>query len=796
MTETIEQTLSRLLTIDEENYPAALSQAIETCFHLPDAKVPSEQAVEIIEALLKPFSFKKFLKKYVSNPDLFVSALIYGLYFGDYKPQKKHDFYTLLQILSENISQEDLQKAFTKLDLNEQTRLIAHTFANYREGSFLIQREVTHPKLKQLTIGLQREFYSIHKLKALLYVYQSIDEKTLNDIVNALETQAIEESQKVYQLLDEVTRAIINSSTKVYETLTQVKIPGMPPLLSHEDIETAIERKKKLEELFKPYLNPPLTPVQVLHFARIFGLKGNFPFLELECELDSQASLCEKLMWIRDLFSDPFRVFNKERKLLNFYIFFIEALLQQIHSIHHQPELYFNSLKRLIFAMATKGKDLSSQGSLETILDGLRSLTNNLKPISLLVFDQSDASLFSQNAKTINALNEKYQCNITHLSKKEIFECAAKLGIKDLLDTSETGHLGYSGIRNCIFLLSPMINHPLNLQEFDQRVLQETANPIFMFDDDNVFPASNIYCYLMFVHRQKRYSALQCYNTGRYSKLIHAQTFREFMEAPAKSLMHARWIDTPYNATMSEYISKPKVGLNIPLGAEEGYLNFLFEFYPLLKPSIHIPGPRFPKGVLPTRPYMGFEQRLKSYISYAIGVDLVQYLLDPLNKQGDCVFPWNDREVSDTFRSLKQTMQYMATPAIQLEMQDRFWKRLDAMINPRELNVLREHLNGLIDEKIEDVVASQKNLTIEEQKSLREIADIYREYQKDARILLEYGEDILMTKSPAQTKAKIERKHGVGISELALTYSLHLICRRVGTAEFNLSVARIVSGTN
>lgn len=795
--ELIEKEITQLLksfTKEDEEFPLALSRTVENCFHLPDAKNSQEQAILILENLYAPLDFRQFLSKYVAEPAPFLSALIYGIYFGDYRPHAKQDFYFLIQILAENSSQAHLKKVWTQLSLDEQTRLLTRTFSNYREGSFLIQQIVDNPLLQQLNIGLQREFYSIHKLKALLYAYKTIEEINLKEILDQLETNALEDSQKVYQLLNETVKAIIDSSMNLYETLKQVKIPGLPPLLDPDEKDSALMRKKKLEELFKPYLIPDFTPAQTVRFARVFGLRGNFSFLELECELDAEASLVEKLTWIRDLFQSSFRLINKERKLLNFYIFFVEAVLQQMHAMQYQPQLYLEALKQTVFAMPTKGKLLSRQGSLITVLEGLSSLTNQLQNVSFVVFDQSDEPLFLKNSAFINSMNEKYHIKIAHLSKKQLFEMADQLGIKELVDTSENGHLGYAGVRNAIFLLAPMVNHPLTKEVFRQRVLGLQASPIFMFDDDNVFPTSNLYCHLMFVHRSKRFSALQAYNTGRYSKLIHMQTFDDFIKDPTTSCMHSRWIEVPYNATMSEYLSKPKLSINVPMGAEEGHLNLLFEYYPLLKASIHIPGTRFPEHVIPTRPFVGFEQRLKGYIAYAVGIDLIQFLIDPLNRRGDCALPWNDEEISNSFKTLEDVLKYIALDSTRTEMQNRFWKNLAMLYRESEDHLLRENLRGLINENIDGVfVATLKtDLLPEELNSLKAIAGIYKDYQKDANILWEYGQRILETKDIGGSKNEFEKRYHLKFEDLPLTHSFYLLCKRIGSGDFNRTITHLL----
>jgi hypothetical protein len=778
---------------DDEAFPAELSKVVEKCFHLPGGQPVEEKAILIVENLLAPFPFREFLSAYVKDRGAFLSALIHGLYFGDYKPQTKCDFYLLFQVLAETAKLTDFQKALSKLSLDEQTRLLTHSFSHYRDGSFLIQREIVHPQLQQLKVGLQRDFYCIHKLKAMLYAYNILDEKNLSEILRNLEAHAIEESQHVYVLLEQATQAIINSSLHLYETLSTVHIPGMQPLFEPEEKESALERKKKLEELFKPYTTPPLTPAHIVHFARVFGLKGNFPFLELECELDAQSSLVEKLTWIRDLFQSSFRLINKERKLLNYYIYFIETLLEQVHGLSYQPELYLSALNQLIFAMPTKGKALDRQGSLATILDGLRSVSNDLKKVTCVVFDQSEEPLFSENAAVIDVLNQKYNSAVIHLSKTQAFEMAAKLEVRELLDTSETGHLGYAGVRNALFLLSPMLNHPVNKEEFHKRVLGSSASKIFMFDDDNVFPASNIYCHLMLFHRPNRFSALQGYNIGRYSKLIHMQTFHEFLAETTKSCIHSRWIEEPYSATMSEHFSKPKLSINVPMGAEEGHFNFLFELYPLLKASIHIPGTRFPTGQIPTRPFMGFEQRLDSYIPYAIGINLVQYLIDPLNRRGDCALPWNDSEISDHFRSLEETVKFMTLESTRKDMQERFWRNVNQLYHGDEDNVLREHLRGLIDEDIDRVVQALTDLSPEEQHSLDAIADIYRKYQNDARMLWEFGQRLLKSKNVEKERNAIENEFKIRVEDLPLTHSFYLLCKRVGEGDFIKAASKLIS---
>lgn len=587
-------------------------------------------------------------------------------------------FYLLLQILAENSSRKELREALQLLEPAQQLQLIGELFTYYREGSWFLLRELE--EWKELIENLRSGYWSLAEFKK-------------GKSFTELENHARKESAEVLNLLKDIVPAM-------------VKAAGVD-----------------ISEYFGDY---HFTQAEMVKWTQLFGLKGNFPFLQIE-----GTDFKEKLTYIKAVFENPLLLVKTEEFRIKLYLYFIKTWVEHLRTLNRHPEYFKEGLDKLIFAIPTKERDLDHEATLETLLIGLKVLCDAIqypiKKIPIYVFDQSMSGLSQHNKKVIDQLNTKFSSHISHFDLDYILKKAADYKIRPLIETADN-NLGFGGMRNCVFLLSPLIKD-MSLPLFD------SSHRILMSDDDNEFPVSNFFCHAYFAAKKKgEFIGMRTYFTGRNTQLI---------EVPLKgnpSTIHAKWTDQPFFASMSEYNGNSKLCLDLPFASEEGQLDTAFEHYPLLKASLHLSGPRYPT-----------EEKTLSYTSYAFGVLLVQWLLDPLKKHGLCALPWNDDSLP-LFKSLREAVVYMAKAETEEEMKRRFWN------------------NMKLDNKLSEVI------------SLMPETD-------DVNFLREYKKNVTQ-KNVESLKTKMEIKHHIRFEDYPLTHHLYLICKRVGTGEF----CRLVRG--
>lgn len=802
---------------------------------------------------LREFDFSGFISRYLSNEKeitRFWSALLYGLYYGDIDLSEhitqNHREYLLLQVLAENVSSKSLRKVILGLTPDKQITLICYVFKHYREGSYQIIkcfREERNPDfglIKKLISGLKRKYYSISKLSTLLLEKGKLDNTALQDIIEALEEDALSQTQEFYTLFNELIPLMVSSPLRVFETLENLKQQNAP-LLYQPNVKgrkKAEKEERQLEKLFASFLRHHYSLDDFLLFVRLYGLEGHQPFLRYREQICGENTLVSKTRVLHMIFNNPLLLSQISQKEVIFYFSLAFAIVGHLEAMFQKPSKYKKALKIMTCAMPTKGKSLEFQSSLPSMLDGLQDVVEYLKrtlkhkvsisDVPIYVYDQSDKALFNKNQAYIETLNQYYKSSVVHVSQKDALALAKKIGIERFLNTTGTGAFGYGGTRNCVFLLTPVFRHAfdqgkrfisevLNMEDdalktlFQEFVCGSTLlkrkhfDAIFMCDDDMEIPECNLFSHLLYAEQSKHhYTAIQGYHYGRDSKTIHFLSLDTLLNNPCHNSMFIKWLETPIGAAMSEYISKARFCLNLPFGAEEGHLILSYDTSALLQPSIHLSGTRYPDKQIPTHFFVGIESSLQKFLPYAFHVKMVQDLVDPLNKHNSCVLPWNDAALAQSFHCLNDVLMFIAKGTSKKEMQNRFWNNVCDLFSPepKRKYLLREILDDIRSMDVDAMLkafANKQKLDTNERKSLAEIGKIYKFYQEDARYLWAFatqfsGVDHKNVAAAIELKKNdLESKNKIKFENYPLTQGVYQLFCSIGAGEFCDIVGDVVA---
>ncbi len=717
----------------------------------------------------------------------FLTAIQYERFFTHLQISDLDDF-DLLQRLAEIASPATLKRALSELTIPETVQLIYHLFRHYREGSYIILSTLktlyppTHP-LHKLTHGLRSYYYDSQQQIPL-------------DLINMLAFQEVfsrKQTEVCFQLFRKLVNMIIESPVIIAQMLGR-------------DLEQAEQRKQVLQRRFG--YAPSLTEFET--FTRVFGLYNGLPFF-WQGEQQPETSLHDKLQLLNDLFSRPEALSDIPQAEMFSFLSFVLNILLHVETLSQKPEKYDKGLHSLSFAIPTQNKRLEELPALPSLLDGLKAITSSLQQIPLFIYDQSNPQIFSKNQRTIKKLSLEYNCPILHLSLSDILALAKIIGVERLVNTTGTGKLGFGGARNCIFLLTPVLKQlflkghhtvdamlsakPQLLKDlFQTHVLGNTQNAgdtIFMLDDDMEIPHSNLFCHAFFAQESsQRYTSAAGTSIGRATKFnISYVPLQKFLDDPKIVFASTQWSTQIASAGMSEYITKPMICLNLPFGSEEKHLRGVMEWNPLLHPSLHLAGSRYPTQSLPTRPWHGLEGYLREYIPYSIHIAMTLSLLDPRNQQSRCVLPWNLKEQPTPFTSLKDVCQHIGSPQQQHEMQSRFKQNMNLFQNKSAPDMtftiaIQDLLSMDVDGVLYDY-QEQNKLTTAEKKALANIGQIYSFYQQDAKILEKLTSLVCEGTSVDEARKTLETEYALHLHDLPLTHGLYLLIHSVGLGEFS-----------
>lgn len=810
------------------------------------------------EAITSTFTFSTFISQRIPDKkeaNSFMTAILYGLYFRNInlytlyqlvvmyrRPVKEQLELIMIQLAAESISPNTLQNMIVDLSLQQRLYLILLAFTNYREGSYhiLTQCALLHNGKAPVDIAMKRiieetrKFYFDHnKLHALMNSTDEIDEKSIPQIAQALEEDARQQTEEFAALFQALIPLMISSPVRVFEAIQKVQVPGSSIDENTTGRKEAEENEKRLKQTLGQFNDSSYTFEQFHDFVKIFGSRDQqpyYPFVKYQCP---DNSLVEKTKRMLFLFREPFLTAQTDGQDVLFFFSVAYTIIKHMNLLHHRPSQLRDSLGLMTCAIPTKGKALKTLPSLFSIARGLRAVVNHLdgvlpqktdlKNYPVFVFDQSDAALFRENCQYITELNRQHNCSIIHVSYEDALALAKRIGVDDFLDTTGTGSFGYGGMRNSVFFLAPVLKQAFksgcnSLKEvlttdsatlnkwFREHVLDKSDDTIFMCDDDMEIPEANIFSHLLFTHDSKgNYTGIEGLNFGRDSKVIRFPSLQKLLDTPIDNVLFPKWLNYAFETGMSEQVLKPKCCLNLPFGAEEGHVALLFESDPFNRLSIHLSGPRFPSKEIPTHFFIGLHEPLKKYIPYSLLITMAQDLLDPLNRKGVCVFPWNSEKEVRSHTCLRDVLQHVSSEGCIMEMKQRFWRNVHELFYPMENRkmLLRDNMNELINMDIAAVLKafqSQEHLDKKHTASLEAIGDVYRHAQQDAIIARDFGLTVLESAQTRELDATsietcmqtTESKHHIARDQFPLTHGLCLMFKVVGCAEFDAQAAKLL----
>lgn len=879
----------------DPNFHSALISTIVYCFHhsvegLDDkdkAQIILDDLFYIFSSTISPapFSLSLFIEENLKDVEEikgFLTALLYGLYYRDiylvaHQMQNQRENLELLmfQIIAETVSSGTLQSILSHLPLNKQVSLICYAFRNYREGSYYIVKEFeeiakdsqetsrTQQSLARLISGLKTKYLNINKLYLLLLDLPNVEVKSIPKLMERLEEYSREQTQIFYNTFIELVPLIVDFPFHILEALEKNNGLATSPLSIVQDKKTAEMHRNQLRVLFGTFLGYRYTLNDFLDFTQLFGLTGDPRPIKFQNKQCNDRSLTAKVIFLHEVFSDAYALTLATKEEIQAAVNFALTVVKHLEALHHNPSIYKTGLDSLVFGMPTGGKLLEDLPALPSVLRGFKLLFTtldaklseqiSLKDYPFFIYDQSALELFEKNRLFIEKLNKEFQCSIVHLSSAEILHLAHKIGIENLIATDTSKTFGFGGMRNCVFLLTPILRYlfALGKRTYDQiGAMQESelkslfqqsvcggqpeqsiaqqsiANSIFMIDDDMEVPMSNIFSYVLYSKESiGRYSSLHGYIIGRNSRSFIFQNPEALLRLPEYSPNFIVWLEILLNSSLAIYVGKPKICLNIPFGWEEDHSIIPSDPVSLPHPVAHLSGPRFPSGEIPTHFFVGLEKRLKDYVPYCLTSLLSNCLLDPQNHLQRLALPWNEPNRWLTFSGLGDILTYIADDKTKKEMQKRFWRNVnDLFLSPRgqgmEINAL---IYDLMHNAIDPIINEfQKEMPLSglETNSLIQIGKCYHFFQQDAHYFWEYGTRVLESiliglkempnreiENPApwyyacidrqvniisiidSVKDYMEKNYQLKFAAYPLTEALFLLFNSVGAAKFNDAIA-------
>ncbi len=834
--------------IDNPDFRFKMIHTLVECFHISKQGMHKEdKAIIILDYLFKRFSFDftEFINRYLpkkAEKKKFLIALLYGLYYEDIILVELHSQnktasleYFMLQVLAEHASEKTLRKILNDLPLEKQIALISYVYMYYREGSFYILSLFEEFYLDQeqgigsILLGLRRKYFDVHKLTQLITEQPIIDEAALSQLISNIQKHALNNTKESFSIFNELVPLMVDSPVRVYTAIEELKQKSAPKLyqpVAHIR-EQAFKERDSLKKQFDSFYTTPFSLEEFQNFVQLFGLEKQQPQFKFQGSINITNTLVDNLRILHQIFFDPLLLASLDQKEVLFYFSYVLNIYLHLDAMHRNPSEYRLGIDGITCGIPTKGKVLERQSTLPTILLGLTTMTKflrtKIKSYPIFVYDQSDTELFRKNQRTINKLNRQYKSSVIHVSQEAALSLAKKIGVEELLNTTEEGAFGYGGMRNCVSLLTLLLKHAFQmgkksldevlsmdektLSNIFRQVVLEAKNAILMLDDDMVVPESNLFSYALFMKKSPHgYSYTYGYMEGRGTRFANVySSLDEFLNLHINPFEHTKRLPVIAPASMSEYIMRPKICLNLPFGNEEQHSEGIFEIIPFLQTSWHLAGTRYPEKQLPTHFFVGIEKHLKHFIPYTIQIGMTRHLLDPLNQDGTSAMPWNQKEVRSTFTSLRDVFNFISNEKTVQEMQKMFWEHMDQFFHPGDNPMkLRQDIETLIHMDVEGIIKSfrrKEKLTFAERKSLKNIGEIYRFYQQDAKYMWEFSSNIFqkvqgdktldISEVIEQEKGGIEKKYSIKLQDYPITQGFYLLFQAVGAAQFNLIVSRV-----
>lgn len=446
---------------------------------------------------------------------------------------------------------------------------------------------------------------------------------------------------------------------------------------------------------------------QLREFFKIFGLHGYYIDLVQENSIDQILQMAMEMQ--RNPLLHGLPSFEIVRS-------FITQLFQELDTFHHHPLEYIEGLKRLVYALPTRGLNLPFQPWLPSILEGLSKLIEylhqkgfseiKLNEFPIIVFDQASAMQLKKNYRFIQKLSNHYKATILHISKKQILELAKKINLQSWIQTvPDQTSFGYAGSRNCVFFLAPLLfkaflmgkktfqavmkmsrSELKNLFNVTTLGLTQQDMMIHLGEDDVNIPSSHLFLNASFTHRhQNLFVSRPVYCIGRATHVVNPLVdLKSILNKPCSAFFSSHWNPFPVSGRMKGMISKPRFCLPLPFGNEELHViptHYICEYFH--QPIIHLGGTRFPSKNIPISPLDGLDCYLSNYLPYSIQICMLSSLTDPSNALHQSIFPWNDEALRTVhkFNCLGDLWNYASLSDTLSEMQERFWINLKKSYN-------------------------------------------------------------------------------------------------------------------
>ncbi len=809
---------------DDPAFKKILIQAIVECFHLPGFTQNSSQQASILLDELFGFSVSDFIQTYLFDNEVvaqkLISELLYGLYYGGISLDAyKDDFeFLVIQVLAEIASVEALLSTWSHDKL---VRFICFLFRLPREGTFRIIKELD-PRFHSLVFWLRRNYYDVEYFAKLIADAKEIDEKVFTRIIGELESYAEEQTEEFYTGFKELVPMLVASVSHMYKNFCAfVDDPA--------EQEAARQQMEQLKSGFDPFYVREFTVQDFQEFTRLFGLRS-YPSVFAESP-DENTCVVKKVKSLSKIVSGLYEMSRSITSLLppevQSLFSFVFTVIAHLDATVLDPRKYREGITKFTCSIATCGKELSKEAAVASVVEGYQTLVDFLEakinekiPIKyfpIVVFDQSEDSLFKKNSLYIDELNRQYQSSIIHVSKQEAVDLAKRIGIEKLVVTTPSGSFGYGGGRNCQFLLTALVCSGFkmgkkNVREiidlpqelltsfYEERVLggvekNVLGDLLFIVDDDMLVADTNIFSCALLAEQCKDNvlggGGIQYGRGSKYNLLFW--DLAGLLEAPEMSHMFPDWLNFPTPSGMSEQISRPKVCLNLPQGNEEHHYLSLVKGHLFLQPSYHLCGSRYPNKEMPTHFFVGLDAHFEKATPYVLLLYLTATLLAPLCKYTATALPWNVERLSSTFINLRQGFAFIADEQNKKQLKENFWIKVQELFK-LQLKGYEKFLGviyTLMDCDVDAICTNfqqKSNLTEHEMHSLAKLSSVYKASQVDMKLFWQFGGMLADSNDPEaqldEIRLKIENEAGKSINNFPLTQGLYLMACSLGRGEF------------
>jgi hypothetical protein len=704
-----------------------------------------------------------------------LSQILYGIYYSDHTikalSEKKDVDNLLLILLAEVVSERKLRHVLAKLPLRQKISLACRCMLHQREGSWAIlvffeSFDQQDKPWMQLIHGLRRRLYDPN----LFITLPEEKRGSLQEVLMHFDRHANQEIMQIIALRPFLYDLVIKFPTLRFDQIEGVKqrvfklIEQLEKVAQRPHVEQEVISRKEVEDLeaflvekLTPLIHEPLSFGQARQFFEFFGIRG-YP-VPIGPPLDSEVPLVQALKRIPGYLTEPKYYAGNTAKIFSDFVI---GYFEKMHVFLHNPEKIASGLDRIVYTLATRGKELAKLAWLPSVISGLvalvdylgsRGIERSLSSYPIVLFDQAGPKEFAENTIFIQELVNRYGATIWHLSSQKTLALAERLGVLAWIKTTPEGSFGFGGARNCLFLLAPLIQAAFKrrgLQDIDQLLALSEAELNALFasavlgrdgqdvavhlgeDDVGILP-SHFFSEALWADNlagQYYNCSAYCYGRGTYL-LDPIMELKTVLHQSARIFTSTRWESVLSSGGMKGQLSKPRFCLPLPFGHEEANMLALRHEFDMFQQAVcHLGGSRYPQYLYPDSPSEGVLAYLRTYLPYSYEIHLLTNCFDTTNMLQRNALPWNDESAKRGFphHSLYDVWQAIAKPEVQAEMRKRFWRNLSDL-----LESTHPHIN---------LILAYAKLDPSSQGSL-EMQQFYRKIQREALLFVSFGEKLL-----------------------------------------------------